>query len=262
MNNLLHIAVIAFPAFLTAADAFLAVPGSVGNAESVGPFFVPTRWQQVYDSSAFSNAGFNGVSITALYFKGDGVSITNIQLSLSTTSKAVDSLGPVFADNVGTDNTVIYSGFLMLNSGLGPSTFNLLVTLQTPFHYQPANGNLLLDVRNFSGGILPVPPSIPTIDVSTVAGDSVSRLYATDVGAAFGTADTSGLLTLFVVDPIPEPSSLALLFLGTATFWLSARRRKLQLGNSSEAQDILKDRTTEPDGVNSFTNEGAQPNQQ
>lgn len=241
IKKLIAIAAIVLPAHSNAADAYLAVPGTSGNDRSLAPFstgFPSMRYQQVYSDSAFSGAGLSDVSITALYFKSlAGLSISNIQISLSTTPAAADSLSPIFTSNVGADDTTVYSGSLVLTSGPGPSSFTVLVTLQTPFRYQPGNGNLLLDVRNISGSVplVPFPPGPIDFESATVLGDSVSRVFATDVGAASGTADTSGLLTLFVVDPIPEPSSVALLLLGTAAFWLSGRRRKLQRGNSSEA---------------------------
>ena len=44
--------------------------------------------------------------------------------------------------NVGSDNTVVYSGALpALSNGM------LTITFTTPFTYNPANGNLLLDVQ-------------------------------------------------------------------------------------------------------------------
>ena len=47
--------------------------------------------------------------------------------------------------NVGSDNTVVYSGTLpALSNGM------LTITFTTPFTYNTANGNLLLDVQPFT----------------------------------------------------------------------------------------------------------------
>lgn len=77
--------------------------------------------------------------------------ISNIQIHLSTTTAAAGALSTTFANNVGADDTTVYSGALHLSSQFtgpagGPKDMDIVVTLQTPFLYDPANGNLLLDV--------------------------------------------------------------------------------------------------------------------
>jgi hypothetical protein len=77
----------------------------------------------------------------------------------------------------------------------------------TPFTYTPANGNLLLDVVINSSGN----------NVGFVFGDSpdTSRVY-NSAGSGAPTADPDrGLETQFTVQAVPEPSSIALLGLGT-----------------------------------------------
>jgi hypothetical protein len=48
-----------------------------------------------------------------------------------------------------------------------------VITLLTPFLYDPALGNLLLDVRNFSGGLT------TQFDAQRVENDSISRVLTT-----------------------------------------------------------------------------------
>jgi hypothetical protein len=70
--------------------------------------------------------------------------------------------------------------------------------------YNPAKGNLLLDVRNSQGGV-EVPPNDQQLDGTSASGDSVSRVYnygdvtAANAGQTGGVdeKDTCGLITKF-----------------------------------------------------------------
>jgi hypothetical protein len=78
------------------------------------------------------------------------------------------------------------------------------INFTTPFYYDPANGNLLLDVRNTQGGT-EVPPLDQELDGTSASGDSVSRVYnygdvtATGAGQTGGVdeKDSYGLITKF-----------------------------------------------------------------
>jgi hypothetical protein len=119
------------------------------------------RSQQVYQSLQFPS---DPVYITELRFRpaeapyGSAFSttISNIQINLSTTSHSPDGLSTTFADNVGSDDTIVYSGSLDISSaytgkdGSGPRDNDIVIKLQTPFLYYRTNGNLLLDIRHFS----------------------------------------------------------------------------------------------------------------
>ncbi len=161
------------------------------------------RYQQVYGAGDF--AGVSGpITIRQIAFRPSQLGgnpfkldAPDIQINLSTTSKSVDGLSANFSGNVGADDIVVYNrGPLPLSSaGADPLTglynFDVVITLATPFVYDPANGNLLLDVRNF-GGSFATP-----LDAQNIPTDSVSRVYASDVTAASGTADSLGITTQF-----------------------------------------------------------------
>ena len=80
----------------------------------------------------------------------------------------------------------------------------MVINFTTPFYYDPAKGNLLLDVRNSQGGT-EVPPLDQELDGTSAAGDSVSRVYnygdvnATTAGQTGGVdeKDSYGLITKF-----------------------------------------------------------------
>jgi hypothetical protein len=82
--------------------------------------------------------------------------VNDIQINLSTTQKTPDALSPSYLQNVGPDDTVVFEGTLPISSQFtgppgGPRDFDIRIPLQTPFLYDPGEGNLLVDLRNFSG---------------------------------------------------------------------------------------------------------------
>jgi len=205
-----------------------------GNSDNRFPFLVSggMRYQQVFDASQFSAFGGTAQLISEIDLRNGvfvneafSATISSIDISLSTTTAAPDGLSPTFAANVGPDNTQVYGGSLTLSSSNangpgGTKVFDVAIKFQTPFLYNPTQGNLLLDVDNLSGANSHIGTDF--FDAENLTGDSVSRVYGAegDPGAVSGTLDSIGLITQFRFGPagspsvIPEPSSLALLALG------------------------------------------------
>jgi hypothetical protein len=169
------------------------------------------RYQQVFQSTEFSAFGGPAL-ITQIAFRPDAVSgnafssiLPSVRIDISTTSAAPDALSSTFASNVGADDRMVYSGSLPLSSAFtgpaeGPKTFDIVINLATPFFYDPAAGNLLLDVRNFDGG------STTFFDVQLASGGSASRAFSTVTGSVddpSGDADSTGLVTRFTASPVP-----------------------------------------------------------
>jgi len=200
--------------------------GADGPTASSDPFAfgisTSSRFQQVYDTSAFSSGIPQGGWITGLFWAADlvfgrgdwGATLPDTEISLSITARRPDQLSSTFADNLGLSTTVVYPrGPLLLDSAGRGSRVDVI--FQTPFFYDPNQGSLLLEIRNYQ----PTDPlciSIPQcrvgpLDAYDDVGDSVSRVFTYNVNAATGSADTLGLTTYFVVTPVPEPSTLALL---------------------------------------------------
>src|SRR5678815_4864698 len=98
--------------------------------------------------------------ITAIrfFYRNDGflnVDITSLQINLSTTSKGPDGLSTVFSENIGANETVVF-GPRPARFGPGSPLPEYTFQLDEPFFYDPSAGNLLMDVRNFSGGLGPM----------------------------------------------------------------------------------------------------------
>jgi hypothetical protein len=215
----------------------VVVPNSArtteGNSNNAYPFNIgpsqSQRYQQLYAASQFGGGGL----ITQIVFRPDATfgnaftsTLPDIQIDLSTTSATDDGLSSTYANNVGADDTVVFArGPLTLSSAFtgppnGPKDFDIIITLTTPFFYNPALGNLLLDVRNFGGG------STTQFDAVATTGDGVSRVFNGDVNSGTGTTDTLGLVTGFVI--VPEPSSVAMLLAGGGMLlaWFGGCRRR------------------------------------
>ena len=221
-----------FPSHLT-GDSSSSVPFSAGT-NTAG------RFQEVYDAAGFIDlAGNRPLWIRTIQFREDENQLKgffshfpDFQVNLSTTSRSVDGLSDVFSLNVGPDDrAVVGRGAFELGSDSSHGEFGVIIFLAQPSYYDPSQGDLLMDVRNFGGGRTSwgVPPFTGPayVDASNITGDSVSSVYSSSVDAASGIASTLGLVTQFYVTPVPEPSTLGLLVLGLVVVgacWMRTRR--------------------------------------
>ena len=226
--------IISLAAVASAQAATLVVPNglntSEGNDNNAFPFSIEgaqipsMRYQQVYGSSQFGALSATGEFITEIRLRPDAANgsafaatLPDIQINLSTTAAAPDGLSATFANNVGVDNTIVFSrGPLTTSSGFtgpagGPKTFDIVIPLTTPFFYNPTRGNLLLDVRNYGGG------TTTNFDSDTTTGDSISRVLSNSLGnvnsPTANQVDTRGLVTQFTT-VVPEPAVSAIAALG------------------------------------------------
>ena len=199
-------------------DGALIVPAGIENSNM--PFGDGTlraanyRSQQAYGAIHFPFAG--ALAIRELRFRPDSMfggefdtTISSIQINLSTTPRSPDGLSVTFAQNVGPDDTVVYSGSLPMSSDFtgppgGPKDFDMSVRLQTPFTYDPGAGNLLLEIRSFSGS------TASALGGQVVGGDSASRLGGS-LASPNGTPDT-GIIALQILSTLtnapPRPTRL------------------------------------------------------
>ena len=201
---------------------------------STPPNITSMRYQEVYASDQFSGINHGGGFITGVGYAiigGGGLQpggvIPRLQIDLSTTSKGPDGLSIVFAENVGADNRIVVGPkpvYIAQNTPGDPTGFGVFIQFDTPFFYNPAQGNLLMDVRNIEApGVAESAGSFAGVNKP---GDSISSVAARNVVAMSGSTVTSGLTTAFVVEPIPEPSTITLLTLALPLIFFAVRRKR------------------------------------
>jgi hypothetical protein len=203
----------------TSYAAVIGLPAKTesGNCIPFGCALGITRYQEVYSRAEFSGPlEINEIDFFA--FANDVFPLGNLAsgtftLSLSTTSMPVGGLDNNFLNNIGADNTVFDVAVLT-----GGAASSVLSFLGGAFFYDPAAGNLLLDIQ-ISGASHAGTNTYFQTPLSTVA---ASRLY-TD--PPFVSQDTGGpLVTGFVsLATVPEPPTFALFVLGIVGFGISRR---------------------------------------
>ena len=159
----------------------------VGSSNSI-------RWQEVVSASEFDGISSNGFYITGIYLvqaRSFSVDFEHLQINLSTTPRGPDALSPIFNENVGSDDLVVFSG--KYHAGLGSP----VLTFARPFYYDPSQGNLLLDFLNFSGMVWDQSHQMesfpPYMLISNNPGDTISSVVSTNVDCAEGYPVTYGL---------------------------------------------------------------------
>jgi len=240
----LPLALIAASAASANAASVVSPPG-VPDSSTPIPFLVTTndarsvRYQQVYGASDFANQGSPQYLITEIHFEGGegsgplAVTLPDVQIFFSTTARSPDSLSPVFANNLGPNNTLVYSGLIDWTSGSGPFAFH--IPMQRPFLYDWNAGNLLMEVRNYQT----VPP-LPAGPWGTerlfagvsILGDSTSLAVAWDVNSPTALLGSGGLWTMFTVTGVPEPASAFLFLVGLSALALRTWTRRARVQSS------------------------------
>jgi hypothetical protein len=247
---------------VNAAQAeILTVPSNLssieGNANNVSPFSIAGRNQQVFAASEFASLSEPAL-ITKISFRTDASfvegrppslpfssEIPDIQIALSTTNAAVDRLSEIFANNIGSDETIVYRGALSLSSAftspaIGPKPFDVSINLQNPFLYDPTLGNLLLDVKNFSeAGV-----AFLALDAHDEIGDSISRQFTNNVNSptAFSNSlgSSYGLVTQFTITSIPKPVPESSSILGLSIIGFTALITNKKLASAKSVFFIRK----------------------
>ena len=238
---LLAPSVFASAATIVAPNGYAAVEGN--NAGSF-PFTNFTgRYQQAYAASEF---GSGPISISEIAFRTDASPATQSWLNqlafsmrLSTSVNPVGTLSTTFADNIGADDTLVYTAPALQvygganAGGPAPNAFDLILTLDTPFAYDPSSGDLLLEVMIGTNTQLLPASGISYLDaVESTTGQfdvGLQRVWNSsgDVNALTGDTDLHGygLVTRFTYAAVPEPGTGVLVIAGL--FGLAPQRRRV-----------------------------------
>jgi hypothetical protein len=215
----------------------LVVPAGLAEREgngASGTLDVSHRLQEAYAASLFPP---EPILITELRFRPDAslgraftAMVSHVEFRLSTTLRPADGLSSTFANNIGPDEGLVFAGALEVSSKFsgpagGPKGFDIVLPLATPFRYDPAAGNLLLDMKNFSGS------GACKLDAEGAGGDGASRVLALNVNASVGSADWAADVLQIIYQPTPpevppaivtQPLDLTVEVGQTATFSVTA----------------------------------------
>jgi hypothetical protein len=193
------------PAQVVVVPNTLATNDGNGSATSVsGPASV--RWLHIHDASQFG--ALSGPSfLTQFAYRPDtiidqsGPRSFTLRIYASTTSRTAAGISTTFAENIGKNNTLVFDGTVNVTTANlpGPGNtrqFDYVFAFTTPFLYDPAAGNLALDLQIEASG------SALTFD--TVSGDpSIGRV----INTGSSTATTGDLRfshpTQFTFEPPP-----------------------------------------------------------
>ncbi len=177
-----------------------------GTTVSGGPTSV--RAMRIFDASQF--AALSGPSLlTQFAWRPDkilgesGPRSVNLRIYASTTTRSVAGLSMTFADNLGADNTLVFNGTLNWTTANlpGPGNtreFDVVFLCTTPFLYNPAAGNLLLDTQ-LSGNGQSI--TLDTVEGNPTAREIVNTTSSTAVTAAFVVPFVQ--VTQFTFEPLP-----------------------------------------------------------
>ena len=204
-------------------NALATNDGNGTNTSTAGPASV--RWLHIHDASQFG--ALSGPSfLTQFAYRPDeilgqsGPRSLTLRIYASTTSRSVAEPSTTFAENLGTNNTLVFDGTVTVTTGNlpGPGNtrqFDYVFPFTTPFLYDPAAGNLALDLQIEANG------SAVTFD--TVSGDpAIGRIFA------FGssTAPTGNFQASHVTQLtfVPEPTVAVSVLFGLGL--LIAKRKR------------------------------------
>ena len=209
-------------------------PPSTANTEgntSVTPTRTPLRIQYLIPAADFADLPASHRYIAGFNFRSDRTQtqavdwiIPDEQIWMSTTNKT--SLTNVFDDNHGPNKALLFDGtmtypFLGTGPAAGPRPFADGTRLQTPFYYDPSQGNLVVELRDFDKNY-PIPASI---DVVTIPSASIRTLLNEgNPNGATGVPIPNTVAPMRFEFVVPEPSAAVLA--GLACVNLLAWRRK------------------------------------
>ncbi|MCA8966659.1 MAG: hypothetical protein KDC48_17395 [Planctomycetes bacterium] len=235
MNIMLRLAAAATAtaASLLAQSATITVPtlapGVPGNSSNSFPWgtsasgWAGLRLQAVYDSANFPGVTGTVVITRLRWFANDqattttwvGGTFANASVYMSTAAVDYGAVTTNFSGNHGFDLQTVYSGAVTYLAGSGngvgvPGPAVVDLTLTTPFYYNPANGDLCIDV-DYPGGAnftaAGAGTSLVSMDVQST-GSMSSRVFASSMyPTANGTTQNHGPVVEITYSKIIEVNS-------------------------------------------------------
>ena len=174
------------------------------------------KYQQIYAKTAFPGA----TQITQIAFaEGQGLGDVDVTYTMSI-GLGVTARTPVLPGTGFASGAVpVFNGTASAHITATARDFDFTITLDTPFYYDPAQGNLLLEITLIGGTKSELNNTYGYFGADIDHG-KLARIY--DTGTAITAQPYHGLTTRFTTTPVPEPGVGALLLVGAA---VSIRRR-------------------------------------
>jgi hypothetical protein len=220
-------------------DTFVIPSGTEnreGGSGSTDPFLVGFDWrtEQIYSPNLFPalpqpEQGFRFTQVAFRFdapgrFPGfDSATFDKIEIYMSTSAKAFPSGYTVDMDqNHGADKTLVFSSGIQIEGQIpaaGPAPFDIRFPFMSTYDYDPAKGDLVMEVRKYGSEALHV-----QTDAEQVAG---VRLFTGRLDGSFVEAiGDVALVSQFSYSIVPEPTVEGILLLFTLAFFLKHCYRK------------------------------------
>ena len=153
-------------------NGFDYLEGNSWQVDNVGDLYPSgAREQEIFSSEQFASIG-GPIWITGAYYRPD-MQVTapreftyfGLEIRMSTTDKTPATLSGTFSENIGPDETLVYSGDCTLSTPGrdGLEDFDYIIKYQTPFYYDPGKGSLLSEYRT-RGAMSGTPTNSPIFD--------------------------------------------------------------------------------------------------
>ena len=183
-----------------------------GDSGNLYPFNInginpSQRYQQIHDPDEVGAKG----TITEIRFRQSNGNTPFSEESMTAdiylgySASSVMNVSTTFADNIGSDYTLVHTGTLTLASsynGTAPADFDIVVDVDDIFQYDPDMGPLLLDIFMYTD------PGTTYFDAhgSSIYQTDVTRVYSSDVTNETGIihlvgSTPYGLVTKFCISP-------------------------------------------------------------
>lgn len=172
------------------------------------------EYQQIYYNFTFRDPAFiTQIAFSSYKSSGPDPFVFEMEISLGVTARSAASPGSGFEENLIT----VFSNVLSANITSDGSDYDLIINLETPYFYDPADGNLMLGVRVSSAS---GPGNLEFRGGGTKGSSRIWR-----EGDAVVAKPYQGLTTRFTTAPVPEPSGFALGWGGTLFAFLCRRKK-------------------------------------
>jgi hypothetical protein len=191
-------------------NSLATVEGGTSNAFPFSNLSQNHHYQQVYAAGEFA-AVPGPRRLIGVRFRPNGTSTFSpwsititADLRFSVTQLGPDQLTATFASNVGANEATVFSGQMSYGTqqsgpaATPPLAFDIEILFQTPYTYDPAAGNLLMDLNRTTTSFT----TNRFIDAQNTVGDGISRVYTSTANDPTGSVDSIGLVTQFIFEPI------------------------------------------------------------